>query len=89
MGAPAAATGTADPMVEWTATGTPKRPAGGFLDRREVLRLRGKIGGSARGLGVGLEGEQTRQQNRRRSKEGDRQLAHRFSPLWPADEWQA
>jgi len=76
----AAAVGTAHPVVERAAPTAAERPAGGFLDRREILRLRGDIRGSARGLGVGFEGERARQQNRRRRNEGDHQLAHRFSP---------
>lgn len=51
--------------MEWSAAGTPERPAGGFLDRCKVLRLRGDGRGAARSLRVGLEGERARQQDRR------------------------
>ena len=51
-GTPATSIGTADPTMEWTAPCAKKRPAGGFLDRREVLRLRMDICSPARGLCV-------------------------------------
>ena len=53
-GAPAAATGTADAVMEWSAPATPERPTGSLFNRREILRLRGDIRGSAQSLRIGF-----------------------------------
>jgi len=80
VGAPAAATATADPVMVRSAPVTPMWTTGGLFDWREILRLCGDIRSSARSLGIGFKGERTRQQNRRQCDKSDNQPAHRFSP---------
>jgi hypothetical protein len=62
--------------MERTAPAAYKGPAGGFLDRREVLRLSGDRRRTTRNLRVSFEGERTGQNYGRDSEESDQQLAH-------------
>jgi hypothetical protein len=80
VGAPTAATATADPVMVWSASITVVWTTGGLFDWREILRLRGDIRGSARSLGIGFPRQRACQQNCRRYGEDNYQLTHRCSP---------
>lgn len=75
--APAAAHRTAYPVTAPAAVRT-RSAAGGFDDRREILRRDSEISGSAGDRGLSIPSERAREQNRRRGGEHEHEFAHRF-----------